>query len=740
MGWNVRFTYADPCEGFDRSRVKGVVCELIEVRDARYTTAVEVCAGGKLFQVVVDNEKTGELLLKKGNLQRRVTIIPLNKIRYHTVPPQKVLSAQKLCPSGDACLALTLVGYDKSVQEAIEYVFGSTIVCDTLEAARKVAFDPSVRTRSVTVDGDVCDPSGVLEGGSRSRGKSVLSLLSSVNSVRGEVKSLEKEASGLHEELKVWRDRSHAYRECERRLELELHNLEVLDGSVESLSCERVKEEWDACVASVSQLEREVKEAEEAERAGQSHLSELEARLASFEKKGSDIDGVEEELKKSRLELKKALRACDEGESALEELRLELKEVQTESEELRERVKKDKQSAEEHEKAVETIESRVRSLKECYEEVKRALETKREEVKSVSEEIRTMEKRLESAVEALKRGEEALKTVRAKKTKVAKARSDAEKRVKLLLKTHPWLSSEESAFGQSGGDFDFAAMDVKSLRSRVEALEREQEELGRRLNKKVLGMMEKAESEYQELLRKREIIEKDRSQIEKVMEELDVKKRETLASTYAKVNRDFGSIFSTLLPGASARLEPPNGGSVLDGLEVRVSFGGKEKESLSELSGGQRSLLALSLVLSLLVFKPAPMYILDEVDAALDVSHTQNIGRMLREHFGGSQFIVVSLKEGMFNNANVIFRTKFVDGVSTVTRTVGVADGALATGVSGASVTGVSGASAIGVSGASAIGVNDASAIGVNDASTTEINDTVTTRKKGNNGKRIRKE
>ena len=111
--------------------------------------------------------------------------------------------------------------------------------------------------------------------------------------------------------------------------------------------------------------------------------------------------------------------------------------------------------------------------------------------------------------------------------------------------------------------------------------------------------------------------------------------------------------------------------ALLDGLEVRVAFGGKEKESLSELSGGQRSLLALSLVLALLLFKPAPMYILDEVDAALDLSHTQNIGRMLRKHFGQSQFIVVSLKEGMFTNANVIFRTKFVDGVSTVTRTVG---------------------------------------------------------------------
>ncbi len=68
-------------------------------------------------------------------------------------------------------------------------------------------------------------------------------------------------------------------------------------------------------------------------------------------------------------------------------------------------------------------------------------------------------------------------------------------------------------------------------------------------------------------------------------------------------------------------------------------------------------------------FKPAPLYILDEVDSALDLNHTQNIGRMIRQHFPQSQFLVVSLKEGMFSNANVIFRTKFVDGVSTVTRT-----------------------------------------------------------------------
>ncbi|GMH08778.1 hypothetical protein Nepgr_010618 [Nepenthes gracilis] len=84
--------------------------------------------------------------------------------------------------------------------------------------------------------------------------------------------------------------------------------------------------------------------------------------------------------------------------------------------------------------------------------------------------------------------------------------------------------------------------------------------------------------------------------------------------------------------------------------------------------------MALRSVLLLEVFgnNHSPLYILDEVDAALDLSHTQNIGRMIKTHFPHSQFIVVSLKEGMFSNANVIFRTKFVDGISTVQRTVAV--------------------------------------------------------------------
>ena len=98
-----------------------------------------------------------------------------------------------------------------------------------------------------------------------------------------------------------------------------------------------------------------------------------------------------------------------------------------------------------------------------------------------------------------------------------------------------------------------------------------------------------------------------------VIEKLDAKRDEQVEDTWHKVSVTFSKIFSILLPGTEARLEPPEGCSCLDGLEVRVAFGGVWKESLSELSGGQRSLLTLSLILALLEFRPAPMYILDEV-------------------------------------------------------------------------------------------------------------------------------
>ena len=164
-------------------------------------------------------------------------------------------------------------------------------------------------------------------------------------------------------------------------------------------------------------------------------------------------------------------------------------------------------------------------------------------------------------------------------------------------------------------------------------LRKDQDNLQKRVNMKVEAMSDKVETEFKTLLEKKDILQNDKTTLNVSMTELDKKKKEALERCFKEVNVTFGRIFSSLLHGAFAKLQPIPNKEISEGIEIKVSFNNKWKHSLSELSGGQRSLLALSFMLALLQYKPAPFYILDEIDSALDLSHTQNIGNMISQHF-----------------------------------------------------------------------------------------------------------
>lgn len=159
-------------------------------------------------------------------------------------------------------------------------------------------------------------------------------------------------------------------------------------------------------------------------------------------------------------------------------------------------------------------------------------------------------------------------------------------------------------------------------------------------------------------------MEQNKAQIHASIDELDRKKVEALDATFEQVNRDFGKLYAKFLPGVTATLSKVNG-DLLSGLEMNVCFGNVWKDSLTELSGGQRSLMALSLILALCRYKAAPLYILDEIDAALDPSHTENIGDIISSEFSNSQFVVVSLKEGFYRNCNALFEVELDESIQS---------------------------------------------------------------------------
>ncbi|VAH82580.1 unnamed protein product [Triticum turgidum subsp. durum] len=658
---NVNFSYQDPVKKFDRSKVKGVVARLIKIKDSSTATALEVAAGGRLYNVVVDTETTGKQLLQNGGLKRRVTIIPLNKIHTGTIPDRVQQAARRMVGAENVTLALELVGYDEEVKNAMAYVFGSTFVCRNMEAAKEIAFNREVGSTSVTLEGDIFQPSGLLTGGSRRGGGDLLRKLHELAKAEADLSDHEDRLSVIEQKIAVLLPLHKKYAELKSQFELKSYDLSLFQSRVEQNehhkelqeSKEELKEkqvEHKKCVSTVSDLEKTIK----------TYGSEREGRLKALEKK----------IKSLKLEMQAMSKQLKAYQSERERLIMEKDAVANELASLEEQLITSKAQITVLSETWGTHKSKVAATKLEYDQAESELNIGRSKLKECDSQINSISKEQQKLQQLLGDSNVERKKMENEVKRMEIEQKDCSSRVDKLMEKYSWIATEKQLFGKSGTDYDFASCEPHKAREELDNLQAQQSGLEKRVNKKVMAMFEKAEDEYNDLISKKNIIENDKSKIKKVIEELDEKKKETLKVTWLKVNKDFGSIFGTLLPGTMAKLDPPEGGTFLDGLEVRVAFGTVWKQSLSELSGGQRSLLALSLILALLLFKPAPLYILDEVDAALDLSHTQNIGRMIKAHFPQSQFIVVSLKEGMFNNANVIFRTKFVDGVSTVTRTV----------------------------------------------------------------------
>lgn len=250
--------------------------------------------------------------------------------------------------------------------------------------------------------------------------------------------------------------------------------------------------------------------------------------------------------------------------------------------------------------------------------------------------------------------------------KLQKDQHTASQAVAHMEQEHEWIADEKENFGRANTPYDFQNQNIAECKSTLRNLTERSQGMKKKINPKVMNMIDSVEKKEAALKNMMKTVIRDKRKIEETIMNLNEYKKEALHKTWVKVNGDFGQIFNELLPGSFAKLDPPEGKDITDGLEVKVSLGKVWKQSLTELSGGQRSLIALSLIMALLQFKPAPMYILDEVDAALDLSHTQNIGRLIKTRFKGSQFIVVSLEDGMFQNANRIFRTRFSEGTSIV--------------------------------------------------------------------------
>ncbi|KAH6561365.1 hypothetical protein BASA62_009874 [Batrachochytrium salamandrivorans] len=669
-GFARHFSYSNPTPNFDRSTVKGFVADLINISEGNLgaSTALEVCAGGKLYNVIVESEIVGSQLIQKGKLKSRVTILPLNKISAFKIQAERIRNASNLAP-GKVELALRLVGFDEELINVMDYIFGSTLICKDPETAKLVTFNKGVGMRSVTYDGDTYDPSGQLSGGSRSSSGGILLNMMQLKDLRHQRTQCCARIDKINADLNNVLCTKDIFQGIQQKLDLKIHERKSLQERLKNSPSTQI-------VLHTNQLKESLNELRGVVTACLARNTEAERRIAEINTEMKEFsNNRESKLKSIQTEIADGKKQIAIAQPHVQSIQQNVNLAKEETEQLRRDVVQLQQQ-------IVSLDELLKSLTfECTK-----LETDRIEAEKIyqkenarflreqsahatyEKKIKVLQDEKRKKVQSIEDAKLELQTLVHDFSKLESNRANTKQVASELEHLNVWIQDKKELFGQSGTEFDFEKHNIRECKKRLSQLNEHHTKMQKTVDPQVLEKFDRVEKKEASLKQRLATVRKDKTKIQETIHTLDELKREKLIETWTKVNKDFGLIFGDLLPGNTCKLEAPEDQDICDGLEVKVCLGGAWKQSLTELSGGQRSLIALSLILSLLQFKPAPMYILDEVDSALDLSHTQNIGQLLKSRFKGSQFIVVSLKDGMFNNANVLFRTKFVDGVSKVDR------------------------------------------------------------------------
>ncbi len=587
---NIDFNYTDPTPNFDRSKVKGLVAQLftLDKDKADAGTALEICAGGRLYNVVVDTEVTGTQLLQNGRLKKRVTIIPLNKIAAFKASAEKIGAAQKIAPDR-VHLALSLVGYDDEVSTAMEYVFGNTLICADAETAKSVTFNPSVRMRSITIQGDSYDPSGTLSGGSAPNSSGVLLTLQHLNELNRDLRIAEHRLSKLQEFMQKEHKKLAQAKQIRQELDLKAHEIKLTEEQIGGNSSSSIIQEVQNMKETIVQIRSEIVEAKRRFDEASEDIKRIEKDMKDFD---NNKDGKLVELQKDIDSLRTAL---GKNSAAVKTMQKELQGARLDSEQIggelataQEQLQESEQALKTHEEEMLTFQKQGRQAQRDLDAAQAELSDERAKLTGFDEELRSLEDASRSKAARITEEGLEMQKLGHQIERFHKEQQAAVQTVVHMEKEHEWISDEKSSFGKAGTPYDFNSQNIAECKAMLKNLTERFQGMKKKINPKVMNMIDAVEKKEASLKNMMKTIVRDKKKIEETISSLDEYKKKALFETWEKVNGDFGAIFNELLPGSFAKLDPPEGKTINEGLEVKVRLGGVWKESLTELSGGQR--------------------------------------------------------------------------------------------------------------------------------------------------------
>nr|WJN25087.1 cohesin complex subunit [Moesziomyces parantarcticus] len=674
-----------------QDNVKGPVYQLFSVDD-KYKTAVEVVAGASLFHVVVDTDETASKLLEVMNREKsgRVTFMPLN--RLHPKPTD-------FPATQDAILMVKKLQFDAALAPAFQQIFGKSIICPNLEIA--AAYVRSHGVNAVTLDGDKVERKGALSGGYQDPRRSRLDAVNDVrkwkaqseadtakqSEVQRRLGEIEQEITALMSDMYALQHRRDEARNSRAPLTEELQwarteadNLAQRLHSIERREADQTLE-LKAAQTKRAALDDELRtplsagltpdesaqlEALHAQEDQQKReLGDKTTALAELNQRRSMLEiDLFENLRRRHDELGAQLEALGEslgGDDAGAVSGQDVSARRREIEALRRRIG-------EREKRIKTVEAELDRLTQSMQDTQASYDKTKSEQ---AEDARTIARQQKNVERYL-----------SKRSRLLEQRDRCNQDIRDL-----GVLPEEAFEKYTNTSSDRL---LKSLHKVNEALKKFSH-----VNKKAVEQYNSFTKQRDQLLERRGELEQSADSIQELIDVLDQRKDEAIERTFKQVSKYFEEVFEKLVPAGRGRLimqrradiAGGGGGGQGDsddeaagqvesytGVAIKVSFNSKHDEGLriQQLSGGQKSLVALATVFAIQKCDPAPFYLFDEIDANLDALYRTAVANMIRELAHNAQFITTTFRPEMVQVAKkhygVLFDANKVSSIRSISR------------------------------------------------------------------------
>uniref|UniRef100_A0A7J2TH68 Chromosome partition protein Smc n=1 Tax=Archaeoglobus fulgidus TaxID=2234 RepID=A0A7J2TH68_ARCFL len=640
-------SYSKPVEAIldaknrgELSGIFGTVAQLGEV-DEKYANALESAIGGALQYIVVENEDDAVRAIKYLKMIQagRASFIPLSRIRNFKLELDRSILNEK----GVVDFAVNLLRCEERFLPVFRFLLRDTVVVDTIETGRRL-MDRNIRI--VTLDGDLIEKSGLMVGGSREKRSFLLSkeLMDRERELNAKIKELESEREELISKLN---------KVSERRKLLK----ERLEGL--NLRINEIRNEMRILEDRISYFTNQIREISE----------KIENRISEKAKNAEKLKEINSNLKRVEEEIGEVERELRDLEALLGDSKIP--QMISELESLREKYSRNREIQIAVEKRIENLnfqkEKLENSIKSIENEISRLL-ARKDEMNREIENGRKKVKELLEKLEKLKNEERALggklRELRERRDEILsklRALEDERSRIEFELKRcEDRISSlKEKLFAVVENLRKYEDLEIREDLRDLETLKEELKSLLNEISKfgdvnlKAIQDYENVRARRDELIKKREILERERREIIERIERYEKRKKEVFMEVFNAVNDNFRRILEELDIG-EGEIFLDSEDVFNSGLHLRIKLKNKPMQRIEALSGGEKSLVALSFILAIQMFKPAPFYAFDEIDMFLDGINVERVAKMIKKRSKDAQFIVVSLRKPMIENADAV--------------------------------------------------------------------------------------